>query len=270
MSTAAAMRPLAGKGVVVTRPAHQARALATAIQAAGGQPILFPAIEIRELDNLGPFQRVVDRLDEFDLAIFISPNAAERAIGLILARRPLPRGLKLAAVGGGSVQALAAHGVSGVVAPRGRTDSEALLDLPEIAGARRVAIFRGAGGREHLGETLASRGATVEYAECYRRCRPGQDPAPLLAAWARGSVDAVTATSSEGMRNLFELVTPAGHAPLQRTPLFVPHPRIGSAARELGVRTVVVTGPGDDGLLVGLAAYFGRQARGDRAPEGAN
>jgi uroporphyrinogen-III synthase len=248
--------PLAGKGVVVTRPAHQAQPLVRSIQEAGGRAILFPAIEIRDVEDLAPFNRVVDSLEAFDLAIFISPNAAERAIRLILERRALPPQLKLAAIGGGGVKALAARGITGVIAPQGRYDSEALLELPEVAGARRVAIFRGSGGREHLGETLAARGAAVEYAECYRRARPDADPRPLLEAWSRGGIDAVTVTSSEGLRNLFELVTEAGRAQLRQTALFAPHPRIAQAARALEIRRVIVTGPGDDGLLSGLGVYF--------------
>ena len=260
MSEARRGRPLADKGIVVTRPAHQAQPLARSIEAAGGRPVLFPVIEIRDVEDLGAFTRVVDRLDEFDLAVFISPNAAERAIGMILGRRALPPQLKLAAIGAGGARALAARGITGVIAPQGRSDSEALLELPKVAGARRVAIFRGVGGREHLGEALAARGAAVEYAECYRRGRPDLDPRPLIEAWARREVDAVTVTSSEGLRNLFEMTGAAGLEPLRSTPLFVPHPRIAAGARALEVRNVVVTGPGDDGLLTGLVAYFGAKA----------
>ena len=259
MSESAANRPLAGRGIVVTRPAHQAQAFASLIKAAGGRPFLFPAIEIRDVEDLGPFTRLVDRLDEFDLAVFISPNAAERAINMIHARRKLPPGLKVATIGGGGVRALAAHGVSGVISPPGRYDSEALLELGEIAGARRVVIFRGEGGREHLGETLSARGAQVEYAECYRRCKPDIDSAPLLKSWARNELHAVTVTSSEGLRNLFEMVGNRGSELLQRTPLFAPHPRIAEAARALELQTVIVTGPGDNGLLTGLGAYFSAQ-----------
>jgi uroporphyrinogen-III synthase len=64
-------------------------------------------------------------------------------------------------------------------------------------------------------------------------------------------------TSSEGLRNLAGMVTDAGLAALQRTALFVPHPRVAQAAHDLDVRTVIVTGPGDQGLLQGMAAYFG-------------
>ena len=254
-------KPLAGKSIVVTRPAHQAQAFARSIRDAGGRPILFPAIEIRGIDDPRPFLRIVDRLDEFDLAIFVSPNAVDRALGLITARREFPRRLLVAAVGGGSVSALERFGITGVMAPEGRTDTEALVELPELAAmrGRRVVIFRGAGGRELLGATLRQRGAQVEYAECYRRVKPELDVAPLLEIWARHGIDAVTATSSEGLRNLAEMIGAAGRERLADTPLFVPHPRIAEAAHELGVRRVIVTGPGDDGMLTGLAAHFGAQ-----------
>ena len=256
MSEATNSKPLAGKGIVVTRPVHQARELARLIEDAGASPILFPAIEIRDVEDFGPFTRLVDRLDEFDLAVFISPNAIERAMRLIQARRKLPPQLKIAAIGGGSVKALERQGVTGVIAPQGRYDSEALLERGEIADARRVVIFRGEGGREHLGDTLSARGAAVEYAECYRRVKPTLDPGPLLRAWSGGSVHAVTATSSEGLRNFAEMIGAPGRERFQRAPVFVPHPRIAEAARALEIQAVIVTGPGDEGVLDGLKAYF--------------
>ena len=255
---------LAGRGVVVTRPAHQARELARLIEDAGGKAILFPAIEIRDVEDIGTFMRLVDRLEDFDLAVFISPNAIERAMRLIRSRRELPPALKIAAIGGGSVRALERQGVTGVIAPQGRYDSEALLERGEIAGVKRVVIFRGEGGREHLGDALTARGASVEYAECYRRALPALDPAPLLRTWAGGGVHAVTATSSEGLRNFAGMIGAAAREQLQLTPVFVPHPRIAEAARELGIRTVIVTGPGDEGVLDGLKAFF---SAGRRLPD---
>jgi uroporphyrinogen-III synthase len=250
---------LKGKSIVVTRPAHQAQALARLITGAGGRAVLFPAIEIRDIEDLGPFSRLIDRLDEFDLAVFVSPNAVERAMSLISARRKLPRRLQVATVGGGSVRALERFGATDVIAPQGRFDSEALAELPALTtmSGRRVVIFRGAGGREALGETLRARGAMVEYAECYRRVRPELDAAPLLEAWTRKGVDAITVTSSEGLRNFADMIGASGRERLIATPLFVPHPRIAEAAHGLAVRKVIVTGPGDEGMLIGLTAYFG-------------
>ncbi|MBI2508640.1 MAG: uroporphyrinogen-III synthase [Betaproteobacteria bacterium] len=250
--------PLAGRGIVVTRPAHLAGELVRRIRAAGGSPILFPVLEIRDVTDPGPLDALIARLDEFDLAIFISPNAAEKAMHLITARRELPAKLAVAAIGGGGVRALERHGVTGVIAPAGRYDSEALLEQPALAAVKgkRVVIFRGEGGRELLGDTLKARGALVEYAVCYRRGRPDADAAPLLAAWAGNKLDAITATSSESVRNLHDMVGPAGRERLRQTPLFVPHPRIAEAARGLGLARLVVTGAGDEGLVAGLTDYF--------------
>lgn len=259
-------KPLAGKGIVVTRPAHQARELIRSISSAGGTPLPFPVIEIRDIEDPAPLRTLIDRLDEFNVAIFVSPNAAEKGMALVRARRAWPAKLKAAAVGSGGVKALARHGVTDVIAPVGRFDSEALLDLPAFAlvYGKRFVVFRGVGGRELLSETLRERGAVIEYAECYRRVRPESDVAPLLRAWTRKELDAITVTSSEGLRNLLDMVGAPGREQVLGTPLFVPHPRIAETASALGIRKVVVTGPGDDGLLTGLSVYFSVQKSRDQ------
>ena len=144
--------------------------------------------------------------------------------------------------------------------PAVRFDSEALLDMAELdrihVAGKRIIIFRGDSGRELLGEMLRKRGAFVEYAECYRRVRPEAEIAPLLAAWKRGEMNAVTVTSSEGLRNLWEMVGDSGRTWLENTPLFVSHERIAEVAWKLGFNRVLVTAVGDDGLVAGLQDYF--------------
>src|SRR3989304_1646899 len=109
--------------------------------------------------------------------------------------------------------------------------------------------------RDPLADTLSARGATVEYAECYRRGRPQLDAAPLLKAWARNELHAITGSSSEGLRNLYDLVGKPGQSWLKKTPLFVPHPRIEQAARELGLATRGLNAQGDEGLVQGLEQW---------------
>jgi uroporphyrinogen-III synthase len=250
--------PLAGRGIVITRPAHQAGSLAARVDAAGGRVMLFPVIEIVDAADLEPLNALVDRLHEFNVAIFISPNAANKAVNLISARRTLPAGLAIAAIGRATVNALRSRGVDEVLAPAQSFDSEALLALPaleDVAG-KRVVIFRGEGGRELLGDMLIARGARVEYAECYRRVRPRIDPAPLLEAWARDELHAVVVTSSEGVNNLLEMIGPAGAVRLAATPVFVPHARIAETAGIRGLTRVVTTPAGDEGIVAGLCGYF--------------
>ncbi|WP_310450926.1 uroporphyrinogen-III synthase [Sulfuritalea sp.] len=249
---------LAGRHVVVTRPAGQAAHFATALTEAGAVPVLYPVLEIRELEDVSPLLDVAIRLDSFDLAVFVSPNAIEKALAQILPRRPWPAALRVAALGKSSERELARHGIHDVISPPLRFDSEALLELPDLADVRgrRVIIFRGDGGRELLGDTLRARGASVGYVTCYRRAVPQLDPAPLLSLWEKGQLDAVTLTSSEGLRNFYDMVGRLGQAWLKKTPAFVPHARIAEQAVTLGLARVIPTGPGDDGLMAGLMQYF--------------
>jgi uroporphyrinogen-III synthase len=123
---------------------------------------------------------------------------------------------------------------------------------------RSVVIFRGEGGREWLGRELEARGARVEYAECYRRARPQADPRRLLARWQAGAVEAVSITSAEGLANFSAMLGATGGRYLRATPVFVPHPRIAHAARDLEVREVIVTGRGDERTVAEMAAFFAK------------
>jgi uroporphyrinogen-III synthase len=258
MSEASHRRPLAQRGIVVTRPAAQAAGLARLIEERGGRPILFPVLEIVDVPDRGPLNALIDRLETFDIAIFISPNAAARAMSAIRARRELPQGLQIVAIGGGSARELERRGIRSVMVPQLRADSEAALELPVLSEVRgkRVVIFRGVGGRELLRETLSERGAIVEYGECYQRLRPKSDMGPLLEAWRGGAVDGVVCTSSEGLQNLYDLLGSDGQALLERTAVFVPHPRIAAAAAKLGLKHVIVTERGDEGIAATLEAHF--------------
>jgi uroporphyrinogen-III synthase len=243
---------------VVTRPAGQNEQLAELIRAEGGEVVVFPVLEIRALGDTRELEAAADRLDAYALAVFVSPNAVEKAMNVLTARRAWPPGVRAAVIGSSSERALARYGVAEILAPRARFDSEALLELPalrDVAGWR-VVIFRGDGGRELLGDTLAARGAAVDYVTCYRRSRPAGDAGPLLERWRRGEIDAVTVSSSEGVRNLHDMLGAAGQPWLRRTPLFAPHARIAASARAIGCERVIETGPADEGLCAGLVAFW--------------
>jgi uroporphyrinogen-III synthase len=257
-------RPLTGVRVLVTRPQHQAGRLTELIERDGGEAIVFPVIEIADPADTAVLARVIDRIDDFDFAIFISANAATRAMNLLRARRPeLPPRLRLAAVGRTSAHELERFHAGPVLVPRGRFDSEALLDLPELRDVqgKRIVIFRGEGGRELLADTLTARGACVEYAECYRRVRPDTDVGPLLARWARGEIDVAVVTSVEGLRNLYDMLGKPGSRWLVKTPLVVVSERVADAARELGFTHASMVAPaaGDDAVLETLRAWRARQ-----------
>jgi uroporphyrinogen-III synthase len=247
--------PLRGARIVVTRPARQAAGLVQQIAALGGKPIVFPAIIILPPEDRSALERSQRDLAQYDFAVFVSANAVEYGVG---DARSWPPNLVALAPGPGTAGALAAVGVGNLRIPETTMDSEGLLALPELAApkAKRVVIYRGGGGRDLLGETLARRGAHVDYVDCYRRAKPHGDFGGMAAAWAAGEIDALTLTSSEGLDNLWELFDGAARARIAVTPAFVPHTRIAERARQLGLARVTVTAPTDAGLLASLIEYF--------------
>jgi uroporphyrinogen-III synthase len=260
MKSPAHASALGGRGIVITRPAGQNERLARLISAAGGAPFLFPTIEILDVADDTALSAAAHGLDTYDIAVFVSPNAVDKAMTFIQARRAWPHALRAATVGPASKRALARYGVRNVIGPADRFDSEALLECSEFAevAGKRLVIFRGENGRELLGDRLRERGATVEYAACYRRALPASDVQPLLRAWENGAIDATTVSSSEGLRNLFVMLGGRGERWLKRTPLFAPHARIAANARALGCECVTETAPADEGIVAGLVAFWAK------------
>ncbi len=248
--------PLAGRTVLVTRPAHQTQGLAERIRAAGGDAFVFPALAIGAVPH-ADLAASLARLPTADVLVFVSPNAARFGMAAIRTAGGLPPAARVFAVGPGTARALTDAGVDGVTIPDGQ-DSEALLALPalqDVAG-RQVLIVRGVGGRPLLAETLAARGAQVAFLECYRRTCPDGDPAPLLARWQAGGIDAVTVASAETLHNLARMLGQPGVRLLAHTPVFAPHAKIAEAARRFGVTRAITTQGGDAGLADGLVNWF--------------
>jgi uroporphyrinogen-III synthase len=239
---------LAGVGVLVTRPAGQARPLCDLIESAGGRPLPFPTIEILPAADPEPARALLAA--EWDLMVFTSRNAVEFSLALGCAGA-WPNATLLAAVGRATAVALTAAGRAPDLVPPERYDSESLTALPGLAemAGRRVLIVRGEGGRALLGDVLTERGARVSFAEVYRRVRPLYDARPLLERW-RADLGLVIATSDEVLLNLVDILGAAGRALLVSTPLVVISERTAQTARGLGFRAVRVAERADDPAIL--------------------
>lgn len=249
-------RSLAGVTVAVTRPAAQAGRLCHLIEARGGTAIAFPAVEILAAAPQPQLASLPQRLERFDMAIFVSANAVEGAARLL--GDTLPAGLRLAAVGDATQRAIERRWQRPVLSPATGWNSEALLatgELQKING-RHIIIFRGQGGRELLAQTLNERGASVEYAEVYRRARPAGDLAPLLRRST--APDLITATSNAILQNLYDMAADSEQRDwlLQRQLVAISERAVELAAR-LGFRhaPLLAGGSGDQALLEAISAW---------------
>jgi uroporphyrinogen-III synthase len=240
--------PLAGLGVLVTRPAGQALGLCQLIESAGGRPLALPTIAIVPVADPAPARGLL--AEAWDLMVFTSRNAVELALALG-GDGAWPHAARLAAVGRATATALSAAGRAPDLVPPERYDSESLTAMPGLAqmSGRRVLIVRGEGGRALLGEVLAERGAQVQFAEVYRRVRPAIDPRQVLARWS-ADVGLVTATSDEVLLNLVEILGVDGREQLLATPLVVISERTAQTAQGLGFRTVRVAERAEDQAIL--------------------
>ncbi|NHR03818.1 uroporphyrinogen-III synthase [Chromobacterium haemolyticum] len=238
--------------VLVARPQAQSAELLRLLVAAGFDAGHLPLMEITsEPDALAALP---GQAATADCLIFVSPSAIDQAW-------PALRTLDLAAkrlvcVGRASAAKLAALSGRTALHPAEGSDSEALLALPELADMRgqRVLIVRGVGGRPLLAQSLAARGAAVEFAEIYRRL----DGAPDWAAFDRAPPDAVIVTSGEIVEQLFRLAGPSRIRTLQCLLYCVPHPRVADRLAAQGATRIMTTRAEDSALVAGLKKWFCR------------
>jgi len=246
-------KPLQGLTIAITRPINQAKKLSALIEQEGGTPILFPLIEITPLYDYSQFEAVINEIETYDWAIFISSNAVQNAMPRI-AKRGIPPSLKFAAIGPVTASELQSFGVKDVLIPNDRFDSESLLALPEMQAVKnkRILIVRGIGGRDVLAECLKARGAQVSFAECYQRINPQTDCNLFTQLWADKKLHAIVVTSSEAMRHLLDL---AGDADwLHHVTLFVNHARVAELPLQMRLKVLVADAPGDEAMLASLQA----------------
>lgn len=252
---------LAGAGVLVTRPEHQATELIRAITAHGGAAVALPVIDVvpRDANTVAETART---LREPDVSIFVSANAVQ--YGLAHAGDA-----KIAVVGPATAAAVNARGRSIDIHSPAGYDSEHLLamqELQEVSG-KVVRIIRGNGGRELLADGLRQRGAIVEYLAVYDRQVP-QYAASFLEEleqqWCSGAINVVTIMSVESLKNMLKILPGRCRKELESTPLVTPAARVIKEALNLfpGIPVTLAKGPqaGDmiEAIIMSRAAKTGQ------------
>ena len=221
--------------ILLTRPPAQSAPLCTMLAAAGHRVQCLPLLDIVALElDAAAGRRYLDVLRAADKAIAISPNAARLAL-LLLRQLAAAERPQLFAVGPATAQALSAarERVRVADAPY---NSESLLrldGLQRLAG-QQIAILCGRGGRAHLQEQLALRGARVRRVELYNRRAVDVQALRLDGLVAPDLIIVLSGTALGVLREL--CARPEFGA--WRGALLVPSGRLMRIARELGFAEV--------------------------------
>lgn len=246
---------------MITRPAHQASALVQGIKIAGGETFLFPTLEILATELTDENKKALQQLDQFDIIIFISPNAVEHGLNHIQANTELSGDVLLATIGQGSAKALNARlKKQPDISPEENFNSEGLLATAAMQNVtnKRILIIRGNGGREHLKQVLQQRGAFVEYLNVYQRIKPETNTSDLEQYLQNNQIAAIVITSAESLKNLLELTPEKVTSLLLQVPLLLINKRIVNIAKEAGFnnKLFVATKASDDAIIESLKKNY--------------
>ena len=77
--------------VLITRPRSQSDSLAAALRSAGFEPIYFPVIEIRSIEDNPDLDRALKNINKYDWIVFTSINAVDVVFEKLKQFSPLPR-----------------------------------------------------------------------------------------------------------------------------------------------------------------------------------
>ncbi|NKB34500.1 MAG: hypothetical protein GKR91_15515 [Pseudomonadales bacterium] len=244
---------LSGLRVLITRPEPQHSAISSAIQDNGGIAIHFPLLKIERVENgdsVHVIKSKIENLDNYHILIFISSNAAQLGATWINNYWPqFPIDVQVIAVGPSTARMVSAELDCKVIHSESGASSEDVLSLDELKAVKdkKVAIFRGEGGRELLAETLSARGAAVEYIEVYTRADADNTSQQLASIIKDDQINALSVSSGESLNRLNKLleetnVTLSGS---KEVPIIVPSVRVAALAEQLGFSTVKIANGAD-------------------------
>ena len=245
---------LKGVKVLVTRPAHQNQKLYDLVCAHGGEPVVCPLIKIEPTYAHEALLTVLTRIDDIDIAIFVSTNAVTHGLGALRSQgQTLSELTQVFAVGATTALMLQAADIRVDGVPLGLSGANGLRALPTFRNVsnQRVVVFRGNGGESSLLEWLKNEGARVFVAETYRREMPIEINSAVIELCQQATIDVITLTSVTSVEHLFALLPDNTHRMLKNATVVTLSQRIARYCESQGFQgAILVADAANDQALV--------------------
>jgi uroporphyrinogen III methyltransferase/synthase len=261
-------RPLFGKRIVVTRPREQAADLVESLEQLGATVIEAPTIRIVPPEEFAQLDEACANVGQYDWVVFTSANGVDYFFERMEAGPTDVRafaGVKLCAIGPGTAERLAQHGLKvDLVPPEFRAEAvvAALRATGDLAG-KSFLLPRADIARELLADQLRESGGLVTDVTAYRTVpvEIGRDGEPdIYRMLLDRKVDVLTFTSASTVRNFARLygVDPVADL-LQPVVIASIGPVTAEAAQQCGIRTTIVpTEYTIAGLVRAIVEHFER------------
>jgi uroporphyrinogen III methyltransferase / synthase len=227
------------KRVLVTRPLVQAESFGERLRDAGFEPIYFPMIEIKPIENNVALERALSKLSCYEWLVFTSTNAVE----VVFDQFPSSNwntGIKVAAIGPKTAETLKARGVMPDFVPEEYITEAILPGLGDLLG-KWVLLPRAEIARKELPEAIFQAGGVPHEITVYKTLpvQPDLDGMAVL----KSGVDVVTFTSASAVENFAAILHQNKLDPLKlpNNPLIACiGPITEQAARAAGFQNIVV------------------------------
>lgn len=190
--------PLAGKRVIVTRPAGQEGELVSRIRAAGGVPVHVPLVRIGAPPDWAPLDEAIRRLDTYDWIVFASVNGVRGFLARLRAAARDGRALgtaRLAAIGPATCRELEQAGYVCDRVPDEHRSEGLLGAFADQPPEGRFLLVRATAGRDVLARGLRDGGHHVDEVAAYASEPVATLDASAAAATADSSGAWITVTS---------------------------------------------------------------------------
>ena len=227
--------------VLITRPRVQAGTFAEKLRSAGFEPIFFPVIEIHPVENNTALETAIANIQKYEWVVFTSVNAVPPTISPHFHRkwRESKRGVRIAAVGPKTAEALRKHNIEPDFIPDEYVGEAIMSGLGDVKG-KWVLLPRAEIAREELPNAISKAGGTPHGIIVYKTLPAEIDMKGLDAL--KSGVDVVTFTSASTVKNFVVLALQHGLDTLNlpNTPLCACiGPVTEQAAKEAGFQNIV-------------------------------
>ena len=241
--------PLAGRTILITRPADRSGRLVNLLDQRGARVIAAPSIELRAVRSAGLTRAIRDLAAGGFAWIVLTSPATVRMLDERLGD-PTDVHADVAAIGEGTAAAYArwAHDEPALL-PKTFTVDGLARAFPR--GAGRVLCARADIAPDGLEDALAAKGWSPTRVDAYRTVFPKTLPKAATTALAAGEVDAITFTSASTVRGFRQAL---GATEIAGRPKVVCiGPVTAKQAREAGMAVHAVADPHTtDGLVAAL------------------
>lgn len=226
------------KKILITRARAQADEFADQLRSAGFEPIYFPVIEIKPVENNVALERALSKLGCYEWIVFTSTNAVD----VVLGQFPSVNwsDVNVAAIGPKTAQALKSHGIQPDFVPQEYVAEAILAGLGDLIG-KWILLPRAEIARKELPEAICSANGVPHEITVYKTlpAQPNVEALEIL----RSGVDVITFTSASTVENFLAIVRNNQLDPLRlpNNPTFACiGPVTERAVRDAGITNIVV------------------------------